>query len=374
MPAPPTGSISLLLLGMCVGAMLAMAAAMLRAPRPAIRWTGVAFYLSSALFALKLWDDSTDILPSEISFVIDILVNTTVGWFWLLTITLFEDANRLRPALYAAPALLATSALLAHIVGPPSNQIIGTMSALAHAGLAIHAVSIVLRSWKDDLVESRRRLRGPFVIAVALYILSGAGFSMWEIIGELPAWHPMLNAAMFASVALAGALVFLGPRSDIFGGAQAGAPEVVRPAASLRGQPPMGNGVATDAPDRTTLADLGRLDRAMKAQEIWREEGLTIASLAVRVNTPEAQLRRLISDCLGYRNFPSFVNAHRIAAAKARLSDPNEARVSISAIAFDMGFASLGPFNRAFREVTGVSPSEWRRNQLNQPSPIPDEA
>lgn len=374
MLAPPTGSVSLLLLAMCVGAMLAMAAAMLRAPRLAIRWTGVAFYLSSALFALKLWNDSTDILPSEISFVIDILVNTTVGWFWLLTITLFEDASRLRPALYAAPALLATSALLAHIVGPPSNQIIGTMSALAHAGLAIHAVSIVLRSWKDDLVESRRRLRGPFVIAVALYILSGAGFSMWEIIGELPAWHPMLNAALFAAVALAGALVFLGPRSDIFGGAQAGAPELVRPTASLRGQQPKGSGVATDAPDRTTQADLDRLDRAMKAQEIWREEGLTIASLAVRVNTPEAQLRRLISDCLGYRNFPSFVNAHRIAAAKARLSDPNEARVSISAIAFDMGFASLGPFNRAFREVTGVSPSEWRRNQLNQPSPIPDEA
>jgi AraC-like DNA-binding protein len=82
---------------------------------------------------------------------------------------------------------------------------------------------------------------------------------------------------------------------------------------------------------------------------------------------PEAHLRRLINGRLGYRNFPSFVNAHRIAAAKARLADPDEARVPVSAIAFDLGFASLGPFNRAFREETGLSPSEWRRNALSEP-------
>jgi AraC-like DNA-binding protein len=102
----------------------------------------------------------------------------------------------------------------------------------------------------------------------------------------------------------------------------------------------------------------------METGEAWREEGLSIAGLALRARMPEAQLRRLINDQLGYRNFPSFVNAHRIAAAKARLSDPDAARTSISAIAFEIGFASLGPFNRAFKEETGVSPSEWRRKSL----------
>ena len=84
-------------------------------------------------------------------------------------------------------------------------------------------------------------------------------------------------------------------------------------------------------------------------------------------------MRRLINDCLGYRNFPSYVNAHRIAAAKNRLADPTEARVSISTIAYDIGFASLGPFNRAFKEEAGVSPSEWRRKSLDVDSPIPEE-
>ncbi len=112
-------------------------------------------------------------------------------------------------------------------------------------------------------------------------------------------------------------------------------------------------------------ADLGRIQSLMETQQAWREEGLTITGLAVRVHMPEAQLRRLINDQLGYRNFPSFVNAHRIAEAKVRLSDPNEARTPVSAIAFDIGFASLGPFNRAFRDETGLSPSEWRRKALN---------
>jgi AraC-like DNA-binding protein len=112
----------------------------------------------------------------------------------------------------------------------------------------------------------------------------------------------------------------------------------------------------------------------MTTQQVWREEGLTIASLALKAGMPEAQLRRLVSDCLGYRNFPSYVNAHRISAAKTRLSDPNEARVTVSTIAYDIGFASLGPFNRAFKEETGVSPSEWRRNSLSEPSPISESA
>jgi AraC-like DNA-binding protein len=126
--------------------------------------------------------------------------------------------------------------------------------------------------------------------------------------------------------------------------------------------------------DRAVKADLDRLHTLMSTHEIWREEGLTIATLAVKANMPETQLRRLISDHLAYRNFPSFVNAHRIAAAKARLSNPNEARITVSAIAYDIGFASLGPFNRAFREETGFSPSEWRRNTLSGASPASDEA
>jgi len=72
-------------------------------------------------------------------------------------------------------------------------------------------------------------------------------------------------------------------------------------------------------------------------------------------------LRRLINQRLGYRNFNVFLNEHRIAEAKAALADPRQAEVPVITIAMDAGFQSLGPFNRAFKATTGVTPSEYRK-------------
>jgi AraC-like DNA-binding protein len=124
---------------------------------------------------------------------------------------------------------------------------------------------------------------------------------------------------------------------------------------------------AESAPDmRAEAADrqlVARLD-ALMAAEGWRREGLTIGALAAELDAPEHRLRRLINQRLGHRNFADFVNGYRIEAAKRRLSDPAEARTTVAAIAFDLGYGSLGPFNRAFRAATGSSPTEWRRRAL----------
>ena len=47
----------------------------------------------------------------------------------------------------------------------------------------------------------------------------------------------------------------------------------------------------------------------------------------------------------------------------ARLANPAEATVAITTIALDAGYASLGPFNRAFRDAFGVTPSAFRRGE-----------
>ena len=50
----------------------------------------------------------------------------------------------------------------------------------------------------------------------------------------------------------------------------------------------------------------------------------------------------------------------------AALADPTQEAVPILTIAMDAGFQSLGPFNRAFKAQTGVTPSEFRRLQLSR--------
>jgi AraC-like DNA-binding protein len=384
-----TGQIAQLLLGICAGSLLAMAAAMLRAPRASARWTGFAFFLSSAFFAVKLWADETQALPHEVRIALGIIAMSSVGWFWLMVMALFQDCDKFRPWAFAAPAAM-TLCGIANQIGVYQGlgalaPVLWLFTSGLQVTLAVMSLWIVVRSWNDDLVESRRRVRGPFMVTVALYILSLNGFDIWEIFGDTPAWYPMFNAAMLTVCTLAGAFVFLDSSAAMFGEER-----TVAPAPPLAARPAMpaigsrlaanGNGAAKSpedtraALDRASKADLDRLECLMAKDHVWREEGLTIASLALRAAMPETQLRRLINDCLGYRNFPSYVNAHRIAAAKSRLADPNESRVSISAIAYDIGFASLGPFNRAFKEETGASPSEWRRKSLGETSPIPETA
>jgi AraC-like DNA-binding protein len=157
------------------------------------------------------------------------------------------------------------------------------------------------------------------------------------------------GGAIFAALILAASVLFLQARPDLFGGS--------RRAEAARDP-------RAEAADRL-LTD--KLDTFLAA-EGWRREGLSIGALAGELEVPEHRLRRLINNRLGHRNFADFLNASRIEAAKVRLADPKDARTTVAAIAFDLGYGSLGPFNRAFRAATGSTPTEWRRQAL-QTSP-----
>ena len=108
-----------------------------------------------------------------------------------------------------------------------------------------------------------------------------------------------------------------------------------------------------------------KLDAAM-AGGLYREAGLSIGVLAERLGSPEHRLRALINRRLGYRNFSAFLNHHRIAEAKAMLAAPAHVDLPILTIAMDLGYGSLAPFNRAFREDCGQTPTDFRRASILQ--------
>jgi len=68
----------------------------------------------------------------------------------------------------------------------------------------------------------------------------------------------------------------------------------------------------------------------------------------------------------GHRNFNAFLNRYRIEEAKAALADPEQKEVPVLTIAMDAGFQSLGPFNRAFKAATDLTPTEFRRLALTK--------
>ena len=75
---------------------------------------------------------------------------------------------------------------------------------------------------------------------------------------------------------------------------------------------------------------------------------------------PEYRLRRVIHERLQYRNFNALLHRYRIEEACALLADPQRRHLPILTIALSVGYNSINPFNRAFRELKGMTPSEFR--------------
>jgi AraC-like DNA-binding protein len=46
---------------------------------------------------------------------------------------------------------------------------------------------------------------------------------------------------------------------------------------------------------------------------------------------------------------------------RAALVDPARRDLPVLTLALDAGFQSIGPFNRAFKAATGLTPTEFRR-------------
>jgi AraC-like DNA-binding protein len=277
------------------------------------------------------------------------------GYLWLFFVALFED-RRLRLADALVPVAITAAAIAGYYSEQPARRLLWTAHHLLQLAAMGHLLLVVMRSWRGDLVEARRRLRGPLAAAVAFYTLAITSMNLSVTLGYATPYPGLLISAALAALGIACAFVFLDARTVLFGATRAEAER------TAEAQPVI---------DRPTLA---RLDRLMREDKIWRREGLTIGALADAVGAPEHRLRRLINDDLGHRNFAAFVNERRIAAAKQALGDADRARVTVASIAYDLGFGSLGPFNRAFREATGITPTEYRRRALGETSPNPEMA
>jgi len=347
--------LEILLRGVAIGALGATAVSFGRSgASTAVRVGGVLFCISVIAYAVNS-SDLTRAALGPVQPVFHVLALGGVGAFWLFVRALFED-RPLTPAAFTPFAGLTALGMIAMAVPFSIQQGFWIAHNFIQVALAAHALWTIQRSWRGDLVEARRRLRGPFLAIVALFVVILSGFQIGESLGVEASWYTLAAAVALAFFCLGGAIILLETRAILFG---------VSSAATKATAPDSG----TSAADR---AEIARLTALMTDSRMWTQESLTIGELAAKLGAPEHRLRRLINDQLGYRNFAAFINAHRIEEAKRLFADPGQARRTVSSIAFDLGFGSLGPFNRAFREVTALSPTEWRRQALERGSPNPE--
>jgi len=312
-----------------------------------------AFALGSAAHALTSGIGVT--VPFSIWHAPLIALSTgNVVVFWLFTRALFDDAFKMRwwhGLIWIA--VTAFSFVNCLWIAPVASVRVSVVAVnLLVLGFVALAVIQSVSNWSADLVEGRRRVRVFIVTAAALYGGLNALLRITVSGAEAAAIAYVVNAALLAGVTAAIFLAMIRISvDDLF-------------PASVAVMQPSTVAVApeTSATDQKLVDALLRL---MADERIYRHENFTIGTLATKLGIPEYRLRRLINQRLGYRNFNTFLNNHRIEEAKAALADPTQAEVPVITIAMDAGFQSLGPFNRAFKATTGVTPSEYRRLRVS---------
>lgn len=101
-----------------------------------------------------------------------------------------------------------------------------------------------------------------------------------------------------------------------------------------------------------------KVSHYMESKSAYLDPDLSLKSLASGLNYTPGQLSEVINSGFGV-NFNDFVNRYRIEAIKSKIDDKMHLHLSLVAIAMDCGFNSMATFNRVFKKLTGMSPTQY---------------
>jgi AraC-like DNA-binding protein len=99
-----------------------------------------------------------------------------------------------------------------------------------------------------------------------------------------------------------------------------------------------------------------KIETLLTLDKVYHEHAYSRTDLARECGASEAAISKVTNQYFG-KSLPQLLNEHRIDDAKRLLRQTD---ASIAVISEEVGFNSLPSFNRAFKNVVGVSPSEFR--------------
>lgn len=105
---------------------------------------------------------------------------------------------------------------------------------------------------------------------------------------------------------------------------------------------------------------VSKIRHLMSKEKPYLDANLSLPELATKLNIPSHHLSRLINEQFNV-NFFDFVNQYRVNEVKSRMGNPEFENLTLLGIAFDSGFNTKSAFNRVFKKITGLTPSEYKK-------------
>jgi AraC-like DNA-binding protein len=104
-----------------------------------------------------------------------------------------------------------------------------------------------------------------------------------------------------------------------------------------------------------------KLKDYMKSAKPYLNPDLSLPQLATELNISSHYLSQVINEQFNL-NFFDFVNRYRVEAFKEKVINPEFRNYSLLGIAFECGFNSKSAFNRIFKQNTGITPSQFKKD------------
>lgn len=200
----------------------------------------------------------------------------------------------------------------------------------------------------------RSRFFATFLAAVGLCLATWVALYGLGLAGEpyftRPSWQ-------LVWIALALVILFVGYYGLT-------APELYRVAPLMAQAPAKYRGSRLTATELDRFRE--RLDDLMRAQKPYLNRRLAKAELAALLGVSSPDLARLLNERIGM-NFFEYVNAFRIREFIRLARAPGAEALTLFGLAQEAGFNSKTTFNKAFRQLTGTSPSAYFAQSPDRP-------
>lgn len=314
-------------------------------------------WLAGLVISLLAYCIAPVVYESEFIGPITLFIAATVPpVFWLFCRSLFDDQYSTTswngPAAIAFISYLIIAAFRVWLLEQPPSALGSAIFYLSYAyqlAFVCLALFSLIHSGADDLVDARRTLRRLILFWSAAYVTIVLLVELWFGNREIPELLTLSNSMGLGLTFLLFATWYLILAPDDL----------------------ISTNLAGKSKQQSSVQDLTHaekqwltsLETAMQEDKVYRRPEMTIKTLAGEMGIPEHLLRNLINQRLGYRNFRFYLNGFRLDEVAARLRSPEYDRTPVLTLALEAGFASITPFNRAFREKFGVSPTTFRQER-----------
>jgi len=105
-----------------------------------------------------------------------------------------------------------------------------------------------------------------------------------------------------------------------------------------------------------------RITQLMARERMFLNENLNLRELAAALKADPNLISFVLNNHMA-TNFHDFVNRYRIDEVKSKLATSGYEHLTLLGIALESGFNSKTTFNRVFKQVTGLTPSEFLKIQ-----------